>query len=230
MQTVMDNYLVSGRSDPLSQQLYEDIQFGYHSATGKEMRITSDGLGAEKINADKVYDNGVVYGAHPLKGRAEFEVKIVSCRGMMAMSLQLGVMRCKKDVHVDSGYGIPIDSFCAVNHCVWAGKLVSNKLFASKLSRLYNYGYIDLHDLRAGDCAGIRLSQDGMLEFTVNGESQGIAAKNVYIGNSDVYAVIDHFGNCAATLITKAGNPLCITIIAVTILISQLMLFVYNHK
>ena len=34
----------------LEKPTSEDIQFGYHSASGKHIRITNDGLGAEKIN------------------------------------------------------------------------------------------------------------------------------------------------------------------------------------
>ena len=58
------------------------------------------------------------------------------------------------------------------------------------------YGNIDLGDICVGDYVGLRLSQDGVLEFTVNGESQGIAAKNFYTRDTDVYAVMDHFGQC----------------------------------
>ena len=40
----------------------------------------------------------------------------------------------------------------------------------------------------------------------MNGESQGIAAKNIHTRDADVYAVVDHFGQCVATVITKAGE------------------------
>ena len=50
-----------------------------------------------------------------------------------------------------------------------------------------DYGYVDLYDLHEGDRIGLRLSQDGVLEFFVNGESQDIAARDVYTRNSDVY-------------------------------------------
>ena len=182
----------------------KDIQFGYHSASGEQIRITNDGLGAEKMDPDRVDDNGVAYGAHPLKGMAEFEIKIVSHGTKWTGSLGLGVMRCKKGVPIEPGPSIPSYPYNAANHCVWIDyRLFNNIVTPSEKSE---YGYVNLDDLREGDCVGLRLSQNGVLEFFVNGESQGVAAKNIYTRNSDVYAVVEHYGQCVATVITKAGE------------------------
>ena len=180
--------------------LKQDIQFGYHSASGKHVKITNDGLRAKKMD---VLGNGVACGAQPLKGVAEFEVKIVSHRS----GLHFGVMRCKKNAPVKSGHNFPHISFAVLNHCIWADQRLCNNLVTP--SKLSAYGSIDLEDLREGDYVGLRLSEDGVLEFTVNSESQGIAAKNVYARDSDIYAVVDHYGNHAATAITKAGECTC---------------------
>ena len=69
-----------------------------------------------------------------------------------------------------------------------------------------DYGYVDLDDLREGDTVGLHLSHNGVLEFFVNGENQGIAAKNMYTRNTDIYAVANHRGQCVATVITKASE------------------------
>ena len=182
----------------------EDIQFGYDSASGKQIRITNDGLGAERVDPNKEFYNGVAYGAHLLKGLAEFEVKIVSYGTRWYGTIRFGVMRCKKDVPIEHGPSIPSDSRYAANHCVWSNRQLWNN--AVSPSEKSDYGYVDLDDLREGDCVGLRLSQDGVLEFFVNDESQGIAAKNIYTRNSDVYAVVEHNANCVATVITKAGE------------------------
>ena len=180
----------------------EDVHFGYHSATGKCIRIFSNGLGAKRTKPTEVAYHGVAYGAHPLKGVAKFEVEIISYLTGWRISLGIGVMRCEKGVPIES---IPTDSYGAVNHCIWSGKTLYNKLGARKVS---DYGYIDLDDLQKGDRVGLRLSQDGVLEFFVNGESQGTAAKNIYTGNTDVYVVVDHRCNCVATVITKSGKAI----------------------
>ena len=195
--------------DPLSESDTDestpnkDIQFGYHSATGRNIRITSNGLGAERMNPEYKYRDGVAYGAQPLKGLAEFEVKIVTYYygAKWTPSLAFGIRRCKKGVPIKSGLGIPVDASDAKYHYVWADQRLFNNP-----GEWSDYGYVHLYDLREGDCVGLRLSQDGVLEFTVNGESQGIAAKNIYTRDTDVYAVVDHFACCIATVITKAGE------------------------
>ena len=184
----------------------KDIQFGYHSASGEYVRFTNNGLGAERINDYSDYENGVAYGAQPLKGLAEFEVKMVTyeARWSDPISINVGVMRRPKETPIKSDSSIPNESYNAEHHCVWAGQRLSNNLVTP--GEESDYGYVDLCDLREGDCIGLRLSRDGVLEFFVNGESQGIAAKNIYTRDTDIYSVIDHYGCCVATVITKAGE------------------------
>ena len=182
----------------------KDIQFGYHSESGKKIKITNNGLGAERMDPDSVISNGVAYGAQPLKGRAEVEVEIVSYGAGYNTSLSFGVMRCKKGVPIKS-IDIPANPLNAVNHFVWVEQNLYNNLVTVP-GEITDYGYVDLNYLREGDRVGLCLSQDGVLEFTVNGESQGTAAKNLYDKNSDLYAVVEHYGRCVATTITKAGE------------------------
>ena len=181
-----------------------DVQFDYHYIAGNQIRISSDGLEAERIDPDRVSSDGVVYGARPLKGKAEFEIRIVSYGTEWFGAIQFGVLRCKKGSTIRN---VPHDSQFASNHFIWANQQLFNNVVTPKEQN--DYGNVDLRDLREGDHLGLRLSEDGVLEFTVNGESQGIAAENIYTRNSDVYAVVDHFGNCVATTITKAGEPSC---------------------
>ena len=156
------------------------------------------------MNPKTDYENGVAYGAQPLKGLAEFKVKVMSYGAGWSYSIQIGVMRCKKGATIQSGACIPEDSEHAKDHCVWFGQRLSNNLVTPREKS--DYGYVDLRDLCEGDFIRLSLSQDGELEFFVNGESQGIAAKNIYTRDTDVYAVVDHYGQCVATVITKAGE------------------------
>ena len=250
-------------SEPDTDELTpnKDIHFGYHhSASGKHIQITNNGQGAERMEEYK-YFSTVAYGAQPLKGLAGFEVKMMTYVAKLTGSLRLGLMRCKKNLLMESGSGIPEDSDermwagqtlfsgldtpreiskyghvdldlregdCVGLHlsqdgvkknllmesgsgisedsdeCMWAGQTLFNGLVTPR--EISKYGHVDLDDLREGDCVGLHLSQDGVLEFTVNGESQGIAAKNIYTRDTDVYAVVDHHGCCVATVITKAGE------------------------
>ena len=112
----------------------------------------------------------------------------------------------KKGVPIEPGPGIPKDAYNAECHCVWTDQKLYNNLVTAR--EYHDYGYVCLYDLREGDCVGLHLSQGGVLKFTVNGESQGIAAKNIYTRDTDVYAVVDHYGHCIATVtvVTKAGE------------------------
>ena len=67
----------------------EEIQFGYHSpshfARSQDyIKITDDGLGSEAIG--NVW-GCCAYGAFPLRGRAEFEVKIVKSLSRPSLKL-----------------------------------------------------------------------------------------------------------------------------------------------
>ena len=205
---VMDDHTIRRIQDPLSEQAASgqliDREFGYNVSTlGRQIRLTNDGLGAERMDPDRVPDNGVVYGAHCLKGRAEFEVKIVSHGTRWSgKSIQFGVMRCKKGASVKSG-----PSTCSKSQrVIWVDHQLHDSTTTPGSGKQPEYGYVNLSDLRVGDCVGLWLSKDGVLEFTVNGESQGIAGKKIYTRNTDVYAVVDHYGSCVATVITKAGE------------------------
>lgn len=184
--------------------LEDTIQFGYHSVSSSQIKITDDGLAAEKRDADSQYAHGVAYGARPLRGTAEFEVKIASYGTGWSGTLKLGVMRCKKDVPLVTGTSIPRYSPEGVDHCVWSSDKLHNRLVNPVVES--NYGNTNLDDLREGDRVGMRLSHDGVLVFFVNGKSQGVAAENIYDRNCDVYAVVDHYANCRATVITRAGK------------------------
>ena len=100
---------------------------------------------------------------------------------------------------------VPSNIYGIKNYCSWSSQQLRNDLVTP--SYISDYGYVDLDDLCERDCAGLRISQDGVLEFTVNGESQGIAAENIYTRDTDVYAVVNHDGSCFATVVTKAGEP-----------------------
>lgn len=190
-----------------SHFILEDIvQFGYHNVSSPQIKITQDGLAAEKKDPDSHYAHGVVYGARPLKGTAEFEVKIASYGTGWSGTLKLGVMRSKKDMPLVSGPSIPRYSPEGVDHCVWSSDKIHNRLNTPAVESNYRSSKINLDDLREGDRVGLRLSHDGVLTFFVNGRSQGVAAENIYDKNCDVYAVVDHYANCKATVITRAGK------------------------
>jgi hypothetical protein len=172
------------------------IQFGYYSPSQHHgdlqdyIRITNDGLGSEAIGHVCGYG---VYGTLPLRGRAEFEVEIVQSR---APSFDIGLMRFKKKNAPECIAHYDLRRLC--------GKKLCRYHYDEKEQN--NFSGCKHHNLCKGDRFGLCLSEDGALEFTVNGEGQGIAAENVYSRHTDVYVVVHHNFNSAATAITKAGE------------------------
>lgn len=142
-------------------------------------------------------------------GTAEFEVELISYDfAEWRESLKLGVMRCKTGSKINQK-DIPCYTPGCTHHCVWSSDRVHKRLTDSYVEQCY--GIVNLDELRAGDRVGMCITYDGNLELFVNGRHQGIAAEGIYQRGYDVYAVVDHCGNCKATKITRAGGT-CLVI------------------
>lgn len=188
--------------------LPKTVQFGFHNVCSDQVRITENGMRAEKKDPGLHYAHGVVYSAMPLKGTAEFEVTMTDYGTGWSGTLKLGVAKYKSGRGVQVSR-IPRYSPEAANHCVWSSDKIHNRLKSNQNGvQEKQYGFRDLDGLREGDRLGLRLSHDGKLVFFVNGQSQGLAADEVYEGGHDVYVVVDHYANCKATVITRAGRSL----------------------
>ena len=180
--------------------LQNAIQFCYHyHHDPQRIQLNNCNLSAEKVDPDRNYAHGVVYSAWPLQGTAEFEVELTSVRNELSRNLKIGVMRCRghlKDQH------IPRYSSPELNYCMWC----ANNLHDSMVAMVKKpYGSVNLDNLKKGDRVGLRLNRNGTLQFLVNGVVQGTAAQNVYMKGWNVYVVIDHYGDCTGTKITRAG-------------------------
>ena len=186
--------------------LPQTVQFGFHNVCSDHVKIADNGLRAEKKDPNNQYARGVVYSALPLKGTVEFEVTMTQYGTGWSGTLKLGVAKYKSGQSIQVSR-IPRYSPEAPNHCVWSSDKIHNRLKSNHNGvQEKQYGQKDLDSLRQGDSLGLRLSHDGKLVFFVNGESQGLAAQEVYEKGHDVYVVVDHYANCKATEITRAGE------------------------
>ena len=157
-------------------QLSEVITFGYSRVCGSQMVISEDGLSASKRNPDDDYGDGVVYGEKPLKGVSEFEVEIVRYGSKWSGSVIFGVMKISKDKELTLS-DVTAYSYDAPNHFVWRGTQLYN--YFSHEQVITSYGNQDLRDLREGNRVGLRLDRNGDLSFLVDGQSQGVAFRNI---------------------------------------------------
>ena len=182
------------------------VEFGFHSVQGPNIKLSSNGLKAERINPSDEYNGGVVYGTKVLKGTTEFEVEITSYDGRVwAGTLYMGVMQCKAGSKINHS-DIPQDIPHTTNYCSWFGFQLYNNFVGYSGPTVKKYGSTNLENLREGDCLGLRVSHDGVLTFFVNGKSQGVAAQGVYQDGYDLYSVVDVYGQCKAVRITRAGK------------------------
>ncbi len=197
-------------SDPTGREerektflLEEEVQFGFHTVCSQQIVISEDCRQAEKKDPSSYYAYGVAYGAKPLRGTSEFEVEIDSYGTGWSGTLKLGVMRCRAGTELLVHKDIPRYTPEGQNHCVWSSDKLHNRL--GGLHEEKPYGLVNLDELRKGARVGLRLSYDGVLVFFVDGKWQGVAATGVHQKGYDVYPVIDHYANCKATRITRAG-------------------------
>lgn len=185
--------------------LPQTVQFGFHDVCSEQIRIADNGLKAEKKDPSLHYAHGVAYSALPLRGTAEFEVAMTDYGTGWSGTLKLGIAKYKTGGSVQMNK-IPRYSPEAADHCVWSSDKVHNRLRSNQNGAEKQYGAMDLDVLREGDRLGLRVSHDGILTFFVNGKCQGVAADKIYEKGHDVYVVVDHYANCKATVITRAGK------------------------
>ena len=197
------NNSISHNSSSKTFILPQIVQFGFHEVCSDQIKIANNGQRAEKKDPSLHYAHGVAYSALPLKGTAEFEVEMTDYGTGWSGTLKLGIAKCKSGAVPVSK--IPRYTPEAADHCVWSSDKVHNRLCSAQKQEK-PYGNMDLDTLREGDKLGLRLSHDGMLTFFVNGQCQGVAAEKIYEKGHDVYVVVDHYANCKATSITRAGN------------------------
>ena len=196
---------MADRSKGSDFQLSDKITFGYSKVCRSAIVISDDGhgLSARKRNPDVLPGGGVVYGEKPLKGVSEFEVEIVCYGSRWAGSVQFGVMKISKEKTMTVS-DVPYYSYNAPNHFVWLGVQLYNT-FSDELVTT-RYGDQNLDDLRKGDRVGLLLSKNGDLSFLINGRSQGVACRNIVSEDHNLFVVVDHYGDCYETRITRSGK------------------------
>ena len=194
---------MADRSKGSDFQLSDKITFGYSKVCRPEMVISDDGLSARRRNLYYNWREGVVYGEKPLEGVSEFEVEIVRYGSRWARSVSFGVMKITKEKTMTVS-DVPYYSYGVPNHFVWRGNQLWNNFIDEPVRT--RYGDQNLLDLREGDRVGLSLNKNGDLSFLINGWSQGVACRNIVSEDHNLFAIVDHCGNCYETRITRSGK------------------------
>ena len=167
------------------------------------MKVSENGIKAEKQNPEKWYNDGVVYSARPVRGHVEFETEIVQLGTKLpGGKIRLGIMLHKPD----TPFEIPSsETHQEPNYCIWDNEKMYNNIMQTNTDGV-PYGKIALKNLRKEDRVGIIITSNGELHFLINGEPQGQAVNGVYKTSDDVYIIVDHCCKCEATQITRASE------------------------
>lgn len=193
--------------------LDKDIRFGFHRKARENVFVSQNTHRAMIV--DQARGVGVAYTARPLRGAAEFEVRLLEYAGGIRGSLKMGLMR-RKATGRASSLNIPRPSEHRDNSCMWfmstfKGKTEFQNNFGA-VHLLRYYGMVNLCDLREGDHMGLQVSAEGDLSFFVNGVSQGLAATQVYAEGLDVYCFLELVESCKAVEITRASKHACLAV------------------
>ena len=146
-----------------------------------------------------------LYAAHtfcstiPLRGTVEMELQLVHddeanlCG--FGRNVSVGVASCPRYIDRKTAHNEN------VTKVMWRG---GHELVTSQGKS--HYGTVNLFHLRDGDRIGIWVKNSGELVFSVNGRSQGVAAKQLYDSDRELYVLVDVNKSDYALRITKAGR------------------------
>ena len=166
------------------------------------MTILDNGQTVHK-SARMLYRPSIVYSAQPLNEQSFFEVKVTLLSSSCTGKVMLGVCRVPKGSPL-STYSIQkTPPYESSNFCMWHNSSLWNNLHP--VHTKVSYGSIHLMDLKSNDRVGLDVSLAGDLFFYVNGQCQGLAAKNIYLESCDVYAVVTLLEGCDSISVTKSG-------------------------
>ena len=186
---------------PVQQKIKMEIPFIDHSEHYAFTQKLNEEEMKKRLHAAQTFCSTV-----PLSGTAELELQLVwnddiNLSGV-GRDMSIGVVGWPKD-HCDSTtVTAPVDTGShSSTKVMWQR---GNQLVSNLGSR--KYGNVNLFRLRSGDRIGVQVKSNGELTFFIDGKSQGVAARNIYSKDHDLYVVVDVTNNDYALKITKAGN------------------------
>ncbi|XP_028399668.1 neuralized-like protein 4 [Dendronephthya gigantea] len=173
-------------------------RFVFHEKHSELVSVSSDRKTAKRQISMLSCDRGIAFSEQQLRDDEVFEIRIdeIMPFSMWERSLDIGVTALdpmfidlpKTMTDIMSGAGTWMLS---------GDTVVKNRVI---IKRRYCR---DLKSLSAGDRLGVSRTKNGYLHFFINGEHQGVAAKNVPQG---VHAVVDIYGKCTKVSIFYPGG------------------------
>ncbi|KFB46796.1 hypothetical protein ZHAS_00014801 [Anopheles sinensis] len=164
----------------------------FHRRCGKRITLTNGNRTARRNVSE--FNHGLVLSAEPIQDDVLFEVRIDEKIQAWSGSIEIGVTT----VNPESTELPP----CAtkLRNSTWVMSGIS--VLKDGMLLVESYG-LDLEKLGEGDRVGVQRTARGELVFYVNGDPQGVAARDI---PRQVYALVNLYGKCAQVSISS-GQP-----------------------
>ncbi|XP_022100637.1 neuralized-like protein 4 isoform X3 [Acanthaster planci] len=181
--------------EPVEAQVpADDNILRFYHLHGRNVKISNNGLRAQRPSATGEFNDAIIMSNRPLRVGEMFEITIEKMVDRWSGSIEAGVTTiAPEELDFPSTMtDLDHDTWMLSGACVMKDGLMLNN----------SYG-LDLDTVHEGDRIGIR-SWEETLHFFLNGRDMGTACTNV---PSDVYAVIDLYGQCAQVSLVPSSTP-----------------------
>ncbi|XP_071805443.1 neuralized-like protein 4 isoform X2 [Asterias amurensis] len=163
----------------------DDGTLRFYHLHGRNVKISNNGVRALRPSATGEFNDAIIMSNRALRDGERFEIVIEKMVDRWSGSIEAGVTTISPE-ELD----FP-STMTDLDHDTWM--LSGAGVMKDGLMLNNSYG-LDLDTLHEGSRIGIVRLDDNTLHFFLNGQDMGIACTDV---PSDVYAVIDLYGQCA---------------------------------
>uniref|UniRef100_A0A3Q4G8W8 Neuralized-like protein 4 n=1 Tax=Neolamprologus brichardi TaxID=32507 RepID=A0A3Q4G8W8_NEOBR len=171
-----------------------DLRF--HHLHGTNAVITNGGRTALRQNCRSEFNDAIVISNRCLRDGELFEIVIQKMVDRWSGSIEAGVTAIRPEE-----LEFP-NTMTDIDYDTWM--LSGTAIMQDGNTMRNNYG-CDLDSLTTGSRIGMMRSASGDLHYYINGVDQGVACSGL---PSEVYAVIDLYGQCVQVSITSSSGPL----------------------
>ncbi|CAG9137333.1 unnamed protein product [Plutella xylostella] len=164
----------------------------FHRVQGRNARLSSNRLTANRASTHTEFCDAIVFSSRPLREGELFEVRIDKLVDAWCGGLELGVTAMKPDdMEANGGVGALANTATDLN---WDTYILSGTAVLKDGECVRSTYPLNLDHLKVGNKVGIMWHSDKSLHYYLNGMDQG---KAWYVTNTQLYAVVDLYGQCA---------------------------------
>lgn len=150
---------------------YDKDRLHFHIRCGSLVHLTANNRTAERRRPLDEFNNGVVMTHRPLKDNELFEIRIDKLVDKWSGSLEVGA----------TTHNAQKLQFPATMTNMRSGTIMMSGcgILTNGKGTRREYGEFNLDELREGDRVGMMRKSNGNLHYYINGQDQGVAAKQV---------------------------------------------------